>query len=322
MPGIWTHVRFGRLVLETSGEQRLLSSPELERGFILGCLGPDFLYCHRLMPWPRRSLMHVLADRLHRQNPLPVLLDLLDGVSGRPLDGPETDEAVVYTLGFILHLLLDAGMKPDGSLSPNGYEAIRRRLNVDDQSLDMHASPESDARLDAWMLQAAAGPLPDAVIENYECMIAVHHADLAPYVKKDDWNKSMRGMLAVLRHLQDPRGLKSRIASRFLAPEAYSRVRRDGLKSLHSAGSSTPHSVAMSGQAWEAYLDLVVPASSLLAIVVRWLRASAIRDESALSIAARQSAAAAEDFGWREAELRAALVRRMEEWFRAPPGPL
>ncbi|ASS68953.1 MULTISPECIES: hypothetical protein [unclassified Paenibacillus] len=322
MPGIWTHIRFGRMVLEQSGEQRLLSSPELERCFVLGCLGPDFLYCRRLMPWPKRSLMNVLADRLHRQDPLPMLLDLLDGVSGCPRDGSDADEAVVYTLGFILHLLLDAAMQPDGSLSPNGEEAVRRSLNLDDQTLDRHESLEAEARLDAWMLQAAAGPLPETVIENYECMIAVHHADLAPYVKKDDWNKSMRGMLAALRHLQNPRGLRSMIASRFIAPEAYSRVRRDGLDSVHSAGPSTPHSSGEPGQAWEAYLGLVDPAAGLLAIVVRWLRASAFRGEAALSVAARQSAAAAEDFGWHEAELRTALVRRLEEWFRDPPGTL
>ncbi|MGU3470803.1 hypothetical protein ACLBWT_06515 [Paenibacillus sp. D51F] len=320
MPGIWTHIRFGRLVLEHSGERRLLSSPELERCFLLGCLGPDFLYCHRLVPWPKRSLMNVLADRLHRQDPLPVLLDLLDGVSGRHLDDSESDEAVVYTLGFIIHLLLDAGMELDGSVSPDGDIAISRSMNLD-QALAMHARLEADIRPDAWMLQAAADPLPETVIENYECMIAVHYADLAPYVKKEDWNKSMRGMLAVLRHVQDPRGLKSMIASRFIAPEAYSRVRREGLDSLHSVGSSTLHSVVEPEHAWEAYHDLVDPAASLLAIIVRWLKASVIRNEAALSLAAKQSAAAAEDFGRHEAELRAALVRRMEEWFRDPPGP-
>ena len=112
MPNIWTHLLFGREVLERIGEGEMIGDAGKRRLFQMGCQGPDFLFYHNFLPWKRGDAMNRLGGEMHSRHCGPVLMELLDTVSGLSARRSDPDDAVVYALGFVLHHTLDRNVHP------------------------------------------------------------------------------------------------------------------------------------------------------------------------------------------------------------------
>lgn len=108
MPDIWTHFLFGQELITELGHGTMLQDDHLRNVFNLGCQGPDFLFYHQFKPWQNNTTMNKLGSLMHTESCGPFLVEIIELVKQRGLYNP----AVIYTLGFILHHILDRHMHP------------------------------------------------------------------------------------------------------------------------------------------------------------------------------------------------------------------
>ena len=60
MPACLTHYYFAKTVARFLGETGLEKSPE----YLWGAQGPDFLFCHRYLPWMKGRNLRDYGDKL------------------------------------------------------------------------------------------------------------------------------------------------------------------------------------------------------------------------------------------------------------------
>lgn len=75
--------------------------------FIWGGNGPDFLFCHRVLPWQRGKSYNKIGTLIHKLPPENVL-----GYLAAYAREAESDTAMSYALGFISHYALDSMAHP------------------------------------------------------------------------------------------------------------------------------------------------------------------------------------------------------------------
>lgn len=301
MPNVWTHLLFGREVLERIGEGDMIGDKRKRNLFQLGCQGPDFLFYHNYLPWNRGDVMNRLGSAMHSRHCGPVLMELLDGVAGRSASRANPDDAVVYALGFVLHHTLDRNVHPY-VFSRSGFRkwdhqrfevmmdtlVVRRKLGIETW------------RTPVWRELDAGCGLPDAIIDAFERIAARYYPDLAGNIRRDDWNRACRDMIGAQRLFHDPTGIRRVLTFGKIEPLVYKR-RMPDLDVLNEAGrpwldptdGSTYHADTFD-DLWERAMDESI---RILRAVLEWLR-----------LAARE-AEAGRDPG-RIAELRA----RAAEW--------
>ncbi len=106
MPAVVSHYIMSEKLIEYIREQ--YPSFELNKtAFIWGGNGPDFLFCHRILPWQRGRSYNKVGTLIHRLPPENVLGYL---VSYAKEAGSDT--AMSYALGFISHYALDSTAHP------------------------------------------------------------------------------------------------------------------------------------------------------------------------------------------------------------------
>nr|WP_319487984.1 zinc dependent phospholipase C family protein [uncultured Caproiciproducens sp.] len=102
MPAAITHYFQAQRVWETLKEQG--SKFELNKdAFLWGAQGPDFLYCHRYLPWQRGDSLKEYAEKLHLEKPSKTLAIMREYFG---MDNHNTLK-LSYIYGFLCHYSLD-----------------------------------------------------------------------------------------------------------------------------------------------------------------------------------------------------------------------
>jgi len=283
MPNIWTHLLFGREVLERIGERNMIGDTRKRNLFQMGCQGPDFLFYHNYLPWKRGDAMNRLGSAMHSRHCGPVLMELLDGVAGRSAERGDPDDAVVYALGFVLHHTLDRNMHAY-VFSRSGFRkwdhqrfevmmdtlVVRRKLGIETW------------RTPVWRELDAGGALPDAVVDAFVRIAARYYPDLAGGIRREDWNRAYRDMIGAQRLFHDPTGIRRILTFGKIEPLVYKR-RVPELDVLNEAGrpwldptdGSTRHADTFD-HLWERAMEESI---AIMRAVLEWLRLEARADD-------------------------------------------
>lgn len=106
MPAVVSHYIMSERLIDDIREY--YPSFKLNRtAFIWGGNGPDFFFCHRIMPWQRGKSYNKIGTLLHKQ-PAENILGYLVAYARRA----ESDTAMSYALGFISHYSFDSVAHP------------------------------------------------------------------------------------------------------------------------------------------------------------------------------------------------------------------
>lgn len=149
MPACITHNLFAKNVLKALPER-----PESldETAYLWGAQGPDFLFCHRYMPWMKGESLGAYGSKVHATTPSHTLNLMRDFLKTHSDPGYRS-----YVMGFLCHYALDS----------TGHPYINARseewapLNPNQTPGTMHGEIES--ALDAIVLRRETGKLPSEV---------------------------------------------------------------------------------------------------------------------------------------------------------------
>ncbi|XEC93437.1 zinc dependent phospholipase C family protein [Paenibacillus tarimensis] len=221
MPNIWTHFIFGEHVLFALGEQALIGNPDTRRMFNMGCQGPDFLFYHHYLPWKKSKAMNQLGSAMHSRHCGKVIMDLLDAAGGRYSAESAPDPAVIYTLGFVLHHVLDRNMHPY-VFSRSGFRKWdhQRFEVIMDTLITRKLLGIETWRTPVWK-EIRIDALPPAVVEAFERVTAGHYPELAPLIQSGDWNRACRDMIQAQRLFHDPTGVRRLLTFGQIEPLVY-----------------------------------------------------------------------------------------------------
>ncbi|MCQ6559660.1 hypothetical protein [Paenibacillus mendelii] len=225
MPNVWTHIIFGQKVLHSLGEEAFIGDDSLRRMFNMGCQGPDFLFYHHFLPWQRNMTMNKLGSEMHNHHCGLVMIDMLDAVCGRSTAPSAPDKAVVYTLGFLLHHILDRNMHPY-VFSRSGFRKWdHQRFEVMMDTLIVRKLLGIETwKTEVWReIDIKAEKLPEVVVDAFEQVTAVHYPELAPAVRREQWHAAIRDMIHAQRLFHDPTGIRSKLTFGQIEPFVYKR---------------------------------------------------------------------------------------------------
>ena len=149
MPAAITHFLQAERVMEELKKQdgQLLLNRD---AFLWGAQGPDFLYCHRYLPWQRGESLKGYAEKLHQEKPSAIFQAMRDyyDASGR-------DRIVLsYIYGFICHYCVDRIGHPFVNY---GVQCLLRQRPEQNEEI-LHNQIESS--LDVIMLRYEKAELP------------------------------------------------------------------------------------------------------------------------------------------------------------------
>ena len=145
MPACLTHREFAHRVLETLPDP---AAPNAA-AFDWGAQGPDFLFCHRYLPWMRGKCLREYAARLHAADPVVTLGAFRDAL--RRQEDPATRS---YVWGLLCHYALDSIAHP--YINAKAAQLVAER--PEQTQTTMHG--EVEGALDAIILRRETGQLP------------------------------------------------------------------------------------------------------------------------------------------------------------------
>lgn len=277
MPNVWAHFIFGQLVLEKLGETQLIQSDEQKNIFNMGCQGPDFLFYHRFFPWQRSMALNRLGTEMHNRNCGPVLVEMLDCVNGRSAYSKRPDSSILYTLGFILHHILDRNLHPY-VFSKSGFRKWdHQRFEI---MMDTVIARElwgvETWKTAAWKHIDTKGAFPPAIVDAFESIAAAYYPELAPLIRREDWNQANRDFTAAQRLFHDPTGIRRKLTFGQIEPFVYKReaLHLDVLNLaeqpwLDPVDGSTYHHESV----WTLWEQAITDAVQVISAVLTWLRA-------------------------------------------------
>ncbi len=216
MPNVWAHIQFGKEVLALVRAERPMEIPQWKTAFQLGCQGPDFLFYDRYLPWQSGDTdLNRLGSLMYSQSCGPFLLSLLEEAKGRSPDDPAT----AYSLGFLLHHLLDRHLHPF-VFSRSGFKKWhhQRYETAMDSAImlrraDIHTgqtpvSPEIDTN----------GRLPGDFASGFLRAARLHYPVPAERMTPEQLDNAVRQMQQAQRLFYDPSGWKGRLVFGMLQP--------------------------------------------------------------------------------------------------------
>ncbi len=215
MPNIWAHIQFGKEVFKAIDTQGLMNYNGWKTAFQLGCQGPDFLFYDHFLPWQASTPLNKLGSQMHNVHCGQFLLSLFEEVRIRPIDDP----AVAYSIGFLLHHLLDRHLHPF-IFSRSGFKKWhhqRYETAMDSvilkQRADLHTgrhpvAPEVDT----------GGRLPGGFAADFLRVVSYHYPVLAGQMTPDRLDNAVAQFIKAQRLFFDPAGWKGRLTFGQLEP--------------------------------------------------------------------------------------------------------
>ncbi|MEX2103927.1 MAG: zinc dependent phospholipase C family protein [Bacilli bacterium] len=105
MPNVWTHIQFGRKVVDQIGFSTDL---DLKPFFQLGTQGPDPFFYHNFWPWKKDKSVSAIGSAIHYRSCGAFLMDMIDYGKCQP----KNNKLRAYILGFMTHHILDRNAHP------------------------------------------------------------------------------------------------------------------------------------------------------------------------------------------------------------------
>lgn len=283
MPNVWTHLIFGQKVLEALGEQQLIALPEQRRMFNMGCQGPDFLFYHHFLPWQKDKIMNKLGSEMHNRSCGPVIMDLLDSVSGGDPARSDADASLVYVLGFVLHHILDRNMHPY-VFSRSGFRKWdHQRFEVMMDTLIVRKLLGKETwNTEVWREIHIDGEFPGELVDAFEQATAVYYPELGPKVKREYWQEAIRDMIRAQRLFHDPSGIRRLLTFGQIEPLVYKR-KVPPLDILNESRSPWLDPVegrqSFTESVWDLWDQAMDDGEAVIAAVLAWFREQRRQDE-------------------------------------------
>jgi hypothetical protein len=215
MPNIWAHIQFGKEVLNGIQEQNRLDNTEWKNAFQLGCQGPDFLFYDNFLPWQYSTPLNQLGSLMHNVHCGPFLVSLFDEVRQLRLDKPE----VAYTIGFLLHHMLDRHLHPF-VFSRSGFKKWyhqRFETAMDSIILSERAGLHTGTTPVALEIYTG-GRLPGGFAARFLRVVSNHYPVIAAWITAEQLDKAVAQFHRAQRLFFDPTGWKSRLTFGQLEP--------------------------------------------------------------------------------------------------------
>jgi hypothetical protein len=215
MPNIWSHIQFGREVLPLIQAEQYLRDNKWKTAFQLGCQGPDFLFYDHFLPWQAPTSLNRLGSQMHNIRCGPFLLTLFEKARKHPLEHP----AAAYTIGFLLHHILDRHLHPF-IFSLSGFKKWhhqRFETAMDSAILSKRAgiptgttpvSPEVDTE----------DQLPGGFTSEFLNAVAEHYPVLAEQITPEKLDQAVAQFIQAQKLFYDPTGWKQKLTFGQLAP--------------------------------------------------------------------------------------------------------
>jgi hypothetical protein len=234
MPNIWTHLIFGKELLEKLQHEAMLRDTQLKHVFNLGCQGPDFLFYHNFWPWNRDKTMPQLGSGMHAKECGPFLLSLLKHVQGRGLYNP----AVIYMLGFISHHILDRNMHPYIFYKSGFKKWHHQRFEIIMDTLIVRKKLGLETwSTPVWKEIYVGEQFPLGIVNALLEASTACYPTLTKTVSAKDWDDAYRDMIKAQKLFHDPKGIKRVLTLSQIEPLVYKRklVPLDYLNEQHLA---------------------------------------------------------------------------------------
>jgi len=215
MPNIWAHIQFGKEVLFRLRADQHMGIQEWKAAFQLGCQGPDFLFYDHFLPWQTETPLNKLGSLMHNFHCGPFLLSLFDEVRTRKMDDP----AVAYTIGFLLHHVLDRHLHPF-VFSRSGFKKWhhqRFETAMDSVILMQRAGVHTGSTPVAPEIDTA-GRMPGQFATEFLRVVSKHYPKIANQITANQLDDAIAQMFRAQKLFFDPSGWKGRLTFGQLAP--------------------------------------------------------------------------------------------------------
>ncbi|CAM4114368.1 zinc dependent phospholipase C family protein [Paenibacillus alkaliterrae] len=277
MPNVWAHFIFGQFVLKELGDAELLQSIEHKNMFNLGCQGPDFLFYHRFFPWQRSAALNRMGTELHNSHCGPVLTLLLDSVIERKGCSNQSDPSILYTLGFVLHHILDRNLHPY-IFSKSGFRKWdHQRFEIMMDTLIVREL----WGIETWNTAVykyinTGGVFPEPIIDAFMSITETYYPELAPLIARKDWNRANRDFTTAQRLFHDPTGIRRKLTFGQIEPFVY-KSNNINYDILNLAGK--PWLDPVDGKiyhrenVWTLWNRAMTDALAVIPAILAWLRA-------------------------------------------------
>jgi len=290
MPNVWAHIQFGREVLHDLRVERPMAIHEWKTAFQLGCQGPDFLFYDRYLPWQTGdTALNKLGALMHAQRCGPFLLSLLEESRARPADDP----AAAYSLGFLLHHILDRHLHPF-VFSRSGFRKWHHQFYetaMDSEILMRRAGIHTGKTPVAPEIETG-GRLPGGFASGFLGIVRLHYPALAERISPEQLDRAVAQMQQAQRLFYDPSGWKGRLVFGQLRPFSPPRRTLDW-DVLNDAGQAwidpTDRTVVHRDSALELWDRALADARETTAAALEWLAARPEDEEEAARLKTRFS---------------------------------
>jgi len=197
MPNIWAHIQFGKEVLFRLRADQHMGIQEWKAAFQLGCQGPDFLFYDHFLPWQTETPLNKLGSLMHNFHCGPFLLSLFDEVRTRKMDDP----AVAYTIGFLLHHVLDRHLHPF-VFSRSGFKKWhhqRFETAMDSVILMQRAGVHTGSTPVAPEIDTA-GRMPGQFATEFLRVVSKHYPKIANQITANQLDDAIAQMFRAQKH--------------------------------------------------------------------------------------------------------------------------
>ncbi|KIL36175.1 hypothetical protein SD71_09480 [Cohnella kolymensis] len=208
MPNIWAHIQFGREVLHELEPGFMMSDPVWKKAFQLGCQGPDFLFYHHFLPWQSATPLNRLGSQMHSVRCGPFLMSLFSRVRERDV----TDSASAFTIGFLLHHILDRYLHPF-VFSRSGFKKWdhqRFETAMDSVVLERRAGIHTGNTPVAPEIDTG-GRMPGDFAADFLQIVSLHYPVLAKQINPDEIDEAVAQMVTAQKLFFDPSDWKGKL---------------------------------------------------------------------------------------------------------------
>ena len=220
MPHVMTHHMFGDEALRSLPE-RLITTPEERRAFLLGNLGPDPMCVRHTTTLKRGATTRHLSYDMHHAHMTKNLICMHEGVNHLSPDDQPIGRA--YVLGFLGHWILDSMAHPFVFAQQNEISAADEQLAK--SPTVVHAVIESN--IDSWLLWILHGktivdyPVANTSIRNERidrvtgALIAYTAQNVfGTTISATEFPNSMRDFDRIFRNIDPVGSLSSKLLSK------------------------------------------------------------------------------------------------------------
>lgn len=159
---------------------------------------------------------------MHNNKCGPVLVEMLDSVVGRAVSPQRQDSSILYTLGFVLHHILDRNVHPY-VFSKSGFRKWdHQRFEIMMDTLIARTLWGVETwKSPVWKHIDTKGIFPPPIVDAFESIVNIYYKELAPHIQRKDWDQANRDFTTAQRLFHDPTGIRQKLTLGQIEPFIY-----------------------------------------------------------------------------------------------------